>query len=59
MKLKKLNPSAKEEITSAVLLLRFRRTDPGPLARRFMAYAEIAKALNLTVNEVTHLCRKA
>jgi len=56
MKLKKLSPLAKEEITSAVLLLRFRRTDPGPLARRFMAYAKIAQFLNLTVNEVAHLC---
>ena len=59
MKLKKLSPLEKEEITRAVLLLRFRRTDPGPLAYKFMAYAKIAKALNLTVNEVTHLCRKA
>jgi hypothetical protein len=59
MKLKKLSPLEKEEITRAVLLLRFRRTDPGPLAHRFAAYAKIAEALNLTVNEVTHLCRKA
>ena len=59
MKLKALDAKRKAELTRAALLMRFRRTDPGPRSRKFMAYAGIATTLNLTANEVVYLCRKA
>ena len=59
MKLKALSEKKKAEMIRAVLLLRFRRTDPGPRSTKFLSYAKIAGMLNLTVNEVAHQCRKA
>ena len=59
MKMKALHPHKKADIIRAALLLRFRRTDPGPRAYRFLAYAKIAAILNLSVHEVAYHCRKA
>ena len=59
MRLKKLPQQQQEELTRAALLLRFRRTDPGPQAKRYMAYKQIAQTLNLTANEVAHVCLRA
>ena len=59
MRLKKLPQKQREELTEAALLLRFRRTDPGPQSQRHMAYKKIAEILNLSANEVTHVCLRA
>lgn len=59
MKLKKLPPNKYEEMRKAALLLRFRRVDPVRTSLRFMSIRRIADTLNLSANEIAHLCRQA
>lgn len=59
MKMKKLSPSAKDDMIKAVLLLRFRRLDPERNAIRFVSFPKIARTLNLSANEVAYICERA
>ena len=47
------------ELREAVLLLRFRCTQPTPTTRKYAAISTIARGLQLTYNQVQHICRKA
>ena len=49
----------KAAICTAALLIRFRTTKPTIKSWKFATYRTIASALNLTQNEVQHICRKA
>ena len=42
-----------------MLLIRFRCTQPAPDARKYAAYSTIARGLNMTYNQVQHICRAA
>ena len=42
-----------------MLLLRFRCTHPPLGARKYAAYSTIAQGLNMTYNQVQHICRSA
>ena len=46
-------------LRTAALLIRFRTTTPTKKTWKFATYRTIAAALNLTQNEVQHMCRKA
>ena len=46
-------------LRTAALLIRFRTTKPTFKSWKFATYRTIAAALNLTQNEVQHICRKA
>ena len=48
-----------EALSTAALLIRFRTTQPTKNSWKFATYRTIAAALNLTQNEVQHICRKA
>ena len=43
----------------AVLLLRFRCTQPTPGAHKYATYDTIARALRMAYNQVQHICRTA
>ena len=43
----------------AVLLLRFKCTEPKPDAQKYFAYGRIAQALGMKYNQVQHICRFA
>lgn len=49
----------KAALRTATLLIRYWSTKPTKKARKFATYRTIAEALNLTQNEVQHICRKA
>ena len=49
----------KSALSIAALLIRFRTTQPTKKSWKFVTYRTIASALNLTQNEVQHICRKA
>ena len=48
-----------EEMTKMALLMRFRTTIPNEKTAKFISYKAIASILNLTINEVQHICRKS
>ena len=47
----------KAELRKATLLLRFRCTNPTAKSLKYLPYGKIAKALDMTYNEVQHICR--
>ena len=49
----------KDALRIAALLIRFRTTQPSINSIKYKTYKTIAAALNLTLNEVQHICRKA
>ena len=49
----------KAALTSATLMIRFRTIQPLNDSCKYATYKQIAQALNLTVYEVQHICRKA
>ena len=49
----------KAALSTAALLIRFWTTKPTIKSWKFATYRTIATALNLTQNEVQHICRKA
>ena len=49
----------KAALRTAALLIRFRTAQPTIKSWKFASYRTIAAALNLTQNEVQHICRKA
>ena len=59
MRYQKLNPDKKEEVQTAVLLLRFKTTTPTKLTYKFISYKRISKIVKLDYNSVQHICRKA
>ena len=59
MKYKKMNEQRKAELRTAALLIRFRTAGPTTKSRKYVSYKRIAAALNMTPNEVQHICRKA
>ena len=59
MKYLKMDEKRKSELRTAALLIRFRSTKPSLKSRKYFSYKNIALTLNLTVNEVQHICRKA
>ena len=59
MKYQKMSEEKKAALRTAALLIRFRTTQPSIKSWKFATYRTIASALNLTQNEVQHICRKA
>ena len=49
----------KEQLRTAVLLIRVRSINPITVSRKFATYNTICNSLNLTQYEVQHICRKA
>ena len=47
------------DLRRAALLIRFRSTHPTTKSIKYATYKTIASILNLTQNEVQHICRKA
>jgi hypothetical protein len=56
-RLSKYTGQEQTEIKAAVLLLRFRCTDPTPSSHKYVGYSAISKALNISYNTVQHICR--
>ena len=52
MKFLKLAKSIKEEVRQAVLLLRFRTTEPKAKTAKYMSYARISKAVGQPYNVI-------
>ena len=52
-------PKKMADLRNAALLIRFRTSRPTIKSRKYATYRTIAAALNLTQNEVQHICRKA
>ncbi len=59
MKYQRMNEKRKAELRTAALLIRFRTAGPTTKSRKYVSYKRIAAALNLTHNEVQHICRKS
>ena len=59
MKYQKMDAEKKATLHAAALLIRFRTTQPTTKSRKYATYKTIASTLNLTQNEVQHICRKA
>ena len=59
MKYQRMDKNKMAALRTAALLIRFRTTKPSKKARKFASYKIIASILNLTLNEVQHICRKA
>ena len=59
MKFTKLDRQAKEEVRRAVLLLRYRTTEPRAGAAKYMSYARMSSVVGQPYNTVQHLCREA
>ena len=59
MKFQKMAKERKTALTSAALMIRFRTIQPLNNSHKYATYQQIAQALNLTVYEVQHICRKA
>ena len=55
----KLPQERRTALREAVLLLRFRSSEPAAKSAKYAAYASIARALGITYNEVQHICRRA
>ena len=54
-----MDDERRSERRQAVLLLRFRSTEPSSSSRKYVTYRRIAAFVNLSVYEVQHICRKA
>ena len=52
MKFIKLDKQVQEEVLHAILLLRFRTTEPKTKTAKFMSYAHISKAVSQPYNVV-------
>ena len=52
MKYQRMNKEKKADLRSAVLLIRFKTTEPTIKSKKYVSYKAIAAALNLTQNEV-------
>ena len=48
-----------QERRDAVLLLRFRTTEPSHLSYKFTSYQRISQMVGLTYNQVQHMCVRA
>ena len=59
MKYQKYSKENQSELRKAALLIRFRTSTPSAKSFKYVSYKIIAAMLNLTVNEVQHICRKA
>ena len=59
MRYKKLSNNMKEQMKTAVLLLRFRTTTPTQKSRKFKSYQCISRIVNLTCNSVQYICTQA
>ena len=59
MRYKKLSNNVKEQMKTAVLLLRFRTTTPTQKSRKFKSYQCISRIVNLTCNSVQYICSQA
>ena len=59
MKYQRMDKNKMAALRTAALLIRFRTTKPSKKAYKFAPYKTIASILNLTQNEVQHICRKA
>ena len=54
-----MDSKKRADLRKAALLIRFRTARPTIKSRKYAAYKTIAMILNLTQNEVQHICRKA
>ena len=59
MKYQKMEQKRKDKLKAAALIIRFRTTQPTAKSKKYATYKTIAATLNLTENEVWHICRKA
>ena len=59
MKYQRMTKEKKTALRTAALLIRFKTTQPTIKSWKYATYKTIAAALNLTQNEVQHICRKA
>ena len=59
MKYQKYSKEHQTELRKAALLIRFRTSTPSAKSFKYVSYKIIAAILNLTVNEVQNICRKA
>ena len=59
MKYQRMDKNKMASLRTAALLIRFRTTKPSEKTQKFASYKIIASILNLTQNEVQHICRKA
>lgn len=59
MKYQRMDKNMMAALRAAALLIRFRTTKPSKKGYKFATYKTIASILNLTQNEVQHICRKA
>ena len=59
MKYQKMDAEKKAVLRKAALMIRFRTTQPTTKSRKYATYKTIAATLNLSQNEVQHICRKA
>ena len=59
MRYKKLSKEMKDQMKTAVLLLRFRTATPARKSRTFKSYQCISKIVNLTCNSVQYICTQA
>ena len=51
-------PEHKAELQKATVLLRFRCTNPTAKSLKYLSYSRIANALDITYNDVQHICRQ-
>ena len=54
-----MTAARKAALRTVALMLRFRSTKPTAKSPKYVHYRNIAQALNLTCNEVQHMCRAA
>ena len=59
MKYQKMDAEKKAALRAVALMIRFRTTQPTAKSRKYATYKTVASTLNLTQNEVQHICRKA
>ena len=54
-----MTATRKDQLRTLTLMLRYRSTKPTVKCPKYVKYKDIARALNLTYNEVQHICRAA
>jgi len=59
MRYKKLSSEMKDQMKTAVLLLRFRTTTPTQKSFKFKSYQCISRIVNLTCRTVQYICTQA
>ena len=59
MKYQRMTEEKKAALRTAALMIRFRTTQPTSKSRKYATYKTTAITLNLTQNEVQHICRKS